>query len=108
MREFIWGNGGPEWIRTTDLQIRHTTTFVAIPRMGNVRALDFPFIIPTEVGLDAARQVSTPSPFGAWHGIAILEVSPFLSGSARRISPAAPNLLGIWRSILLNYGTTRH
>jgi len=30
-----------------------------------VRALDFPFIIPTEVGLDAHRQVSTPLPLGA-------------------------------------------
>ena len=60
--------------------------------MRNVRALDFPFIIPTEVGLDATRQVSTPSPFGAWHGIAILQVSPFLSGSTRRVSPTAPNL----------------
>jgi len=59
-------------IRTCDPRIHHTTTFVAIPHMGNVRALDFLFIIPTlKVGLDAHRQVSTPSPFGAWLGIAI-------------------------------------
>jgi len=87
---------------------RFITLQLSLPSliMRNVRALDFPFIIPTEVGLDATRQVSTPSPFGAWHGIAILQVSPFLSGSTRRVSPTAPNPLGIWRSIQLNYGRT--
>ena len=92
---------------------RFITLQLSLPSllMRNVRALDFPFIIPTEVGLDATRQVSTPSPFGAWHGIAnsiTRKVSPFLSGSTRRVSPTAPNLLGIWRSILLNYGRTPH
>ena len=73
---------------------RFITLQLSLPslHMRNVRALDFPFIIPTKVGLDATRQVSTPSPFGAWHGIAILQVSPFLSGSTHRISPMAPNL----------------
>ena len=58
------------------------------------------------VGLDATRQVSTPSPFGAWLGIAILQVSPNLSGSTRDISLAAPNYLGILYSIQLSYRAT--
>ena len=56
-------------------------------RMRNVRALDFPFIIPTGVRLDAHRQVSTPFPCGTWLGIAILQVSPTLMGFHPRVSP---------------------
>ena len=98
-------NNGAAWVtRTPDPRIHHTTTFVAT-HLG-VCALDFLFVIPTEVGLDATRQVSTPSPFGAWLGIAILQVSPNLSGSTRDISLAAPNYLGILCSIQLSYRAT--
>ena len=72
------GSGAAPQDRTADLWFHHTTTFVAT-HLG-VCALDFLFIIPTKVGLDAARKVSTPSPYGAWLGIAILQVSPNLSG----------------------------
>ena len=61
-----------------------TTTFVAI--LPDVCALDFPFIIPTEAGLDAHRQVSTPFPLGTWLGIAILQVSPTLMGFHSKVS----------------------
>ena len=54
----------------------------------------------------ATRQVSTPFPSGTWFGIAISQVSPTLSSSTYRVSSTAPNLLGILRSIQLNYGTT--
>ena len=77
-----------------------TSRFVTLqlslpPPYGSVRALDFPFIIPTEVGLDAARQVSTRFPFGTSLGIAnsfTCKVSPNLSSSTRGVSTAAPNL----------------
>ncbi len=46
--------------------------------MRNVCGLDFPFILSAEANLDAHRQVSTPSPYGPWLGIAILKVSPNL------------------------------
>jgi len=39
----------------------------------------------------AARLVSTPSPVGAWLGIAISQGSPNLSSSTSRVSPRAPN-----------------
>lgn len=97
-------NGAPDRIRTCGPQIRHTTTFVATPNLWSVCALDFLFIIPTNVGLDAARKVSTPFPNGTWLGIAILQVSPTLSDSTLRVSPKAPNFLGIWCSIQLSYG----
>ena len=61
-----------------------TTTFVAT--LEGVCVLDFPFIIPTKVGLDAHRQVSTPSPCGAWLGIAILQVSPTLMSFHPKVS----------------------
>ena len=76
---------GAAWVtRTPDPRIHHTTTFVAT-HLG-VCALDFPLIIPTEVGLDSHRQVSTPSPCGAWLGIAILQVSPSLMGFHPKVS----------------------
>ena len=97
-------NGAPDRIRTCDPQIRHTTTFIATPKLWGVCALDFLFIIPTNVGLDATRKVSTPFPNRTWLGIAILQVSPTLSGSTLRVSSKAPNFLGIWCSIQLSYG----
>ena len=53
------GSGAAPQDRTADLWFHHTTTFVAT-YLG-VCALDFLFIIPTKVGLDAHRKVSTPS-----------------------------------------------
>ncbi|SVC53176.1 uncharacterized protein METZ01_LOCUS306030 [marine metagenome] len=58
------------WCRLGDLNTRppHSShyNFRCHPHYSvGVRALDFPFIIPTEVGLDAHRQVSTPLPLGA-------------------------------------------
>ena len=43
------------------------------PPPFGVCGLDYPFAVPQRYlcGLDAARLVSTPSPFGAWLGIAM-------------------------------------
>ena len=45
--------------------------------------------VPADRKIGAARLVSTPSPSGAWLGIARLEVSPNLSSSAPRVSTEA-------------------
>ena len=50
----------------------------------SVRGLDYPFAIS-----GAARLVSTPSPCGAWLGIAMLKGSPNLSSSASPVSRRA-------------------
>jgi hypothetical protein len=63
-----------------------TTAFAAIAVCG----LDFPFTVGFPLG--AACQISTPSDFSAWLGIAILQVSPNLSGSTPRVSPRALKL----------------
>ena len=54
------------------------TAFAALPvrgaaRSGEVCGLDYPFAVPPMFtgGLGAARLVSTPSPYGAWLGIAM-------------------------------------
>jgi len=70
-------NGADAQTRTADLRIHTNYNFRCHP-IWDVCGLDFPFIVPTEVGLDAHRQVSTPFPFGIWLGIAILQVSPTL------------------------------
>ena len=62
------------------------------PRVGNVRALDFLLIIPTEVGLDSHRQVSTRFPFGTSLGIAILQVSPTLMSVHPKVSQWGRNI----------------
>ena len=79
-------SGDPEWIRTTDPKIRHTTTFVATSRWKCLCAGLSLHHANRAVGLDAARQVSTPSPFGAWLGIAILQVSPTLMSFHPKVS----------------------
>ena len=55
-------------------------------------ALDFLFTILTEVRLGTHRKVSTPSPFGAWLGIAILQVSPNLMSFHLKVSQKGRNI----------------
>ena len=64
------------------------TAFAAAPDRS-VWGLDYPFTITGNAVPGAARLVSTPSPCGAWLGIAILQVSPNLSSSASGVSPGA-------------------
>ena len=63
-------SGDPDRIRTCDPQIHHNYDFHR-HSVKSVCVLDFLFIIPTEVELDANRQVSTPFLLRTWLGIAI-------------------------------------
>ena len=62
-------------------------------RRPGVCGLDYTFTVASAVG--AARLVSTPSPIGAWLGIAMQKVSPNLSSSASRVSPRALNFIQV-------------
>jgi len=53
-------------------------------------SLEYTFTISFDLG--ACRLLSTPSFFKAWFGIAILQVSPNLTGSTLRVSPKALKL----------------
>ena len=79
---------GLEPARPYDRQIFVTLQLSLPPLHKGVCALDYPFII-APYALDAARLVSTPSHHWAWHGIAISQVSPFLSGSTASVSASA-------------------
>ena len=66
--ERVLGFLSKKWCRLSDLNTRpqHSSHYnFSCHSIRNVCGLDFPFIIPTEVGLDAHRQVSTPLPLGA-------------------------------------------
>jgi len=52
----------------------------------SVCSLDFTFTFAFALALGAARQVSTPSDYSAWLGIAILQVPPNLSSSTLKVS----------------------
>lgn len=64
-----------------------TTVFTAT--LPGVWGLDYPFTLTACAALGAARLVSTPSPSGAWLGIAIQQVSPNLSSSTSGVSSGA-------------------
>jgi len=57
----------------------------------SVCALDYPFTLAFALG--GNRLVSTPSPIGAWLGIASLKVSPNLVTYTYRVSPIRPNFI---------------
>ncbi|MBA85713.1 MAG: hypothetical protein CML60_07905 [Rhodobacteraceae bacterium] len=81
--------GGLEPPRAYAPRIFIPSTVFTAARMG-VCGLDYPFTLAEALG--AARLVSTPSPFGAWLGIAISQVSPNLSSSTPEFPTGALNL----------------
>jgi len=82
--------GGIEPPRPIGQQIFIPATAFAAAR--GVWSLDYPFTVAAETALGAARLVSTPSPQGAWLGIAVGRTgpgSPNLSGSTPSVSRRA-------------------
>lgn len=97
-RSLMAGAGGGTRTPTglAALRIFLPATAFAAARMG-VCGLDYPFTMPRDRGVGAARLVSTPSrqpvAWSAWLGIATLEVSPNLSSSASSVSGGALKFL---------------